>query len=113
MSDASQVAEDYMALWNEADSGRRRAMLAKSWTEGAKLADPFARCQGHAEIDALIGGVQSRFPGIRFALTTPADGFGEFVRFSWGAGPVEGSDVLMMEGGKIASVIGFIDKMPG
>ena len=40
------------------------------------------------------------------------------MRFRWtygpagGAPPIEGSDVLMIENGKIAKVIGFLDKVP-
>lgn len=115
MTDAAEIAENYMALWNETDPGRRRAMLAASWVEGATFADPMSRCRGHDEIDALVGQVQSRFPGLRFALTKPADGHAEFVRFSWGFGAdrfLEGSDVLVMEDGKIRSVIGFLDRVP-
>lgn len=115
MNNAAEIAENYMALWNETDSGRRRAMLAASWAVDATLVDPMSRRRGHAEIDALVGEVQGRFPGLRFALTKPADGFGEFVRFSWGFGAdrfLEGSDVLVMEDGKIRSVIGFLDRVP-
>ena len=115
MTNAAGIADDYIALWNETDAGRRRALLAQGWAEGATYIDPLMRGQGHAEIDALVGAVQSRFPGFRFDLLRPADGHGDFLRFSWGLGPdhpIKGSDVLVMERGRIRSVIGFLDQLP-
>lgn len=120
MTDAKDIAESYIALWNETDAGRRKAMLAQGWTEGATYTDPLMKGQGRAEIDALVGAVQARFPGFRFDLLKPADGHGDYVRFSWGLSPgglgpdhpIQGSDVLVMEGGRIRSVIGFLDRVP-
>jgi len=40
------------------------------------------------------------------------------VRFSWSLGPageeapIEGSDVLTLNGGRVGAVIGFLDKVP-
>ncbi|WP_240782505.1 nuclear transport factor 2 family protein [Roseococcus sp. SYP-B2431] len=107
MTDAAGIAESYIALWNETDAGRRKALLAQGWTEGATYIDPLMKGQGHAEIDALVGAVQARFPGFRFGLVRPADGHGDFVRFSWGLSPgglgpdhpIQGSDVLSSRAG--------------
>lgn len=87
MTQPADIAENYIALWNETDAGRRKALLAQGWTEGATYIDPLMKGQGHAEIDALVSAVQARFPGFRFDLLKPADGHGDFVRFSWGLGP--------------------------
>ena len=73
---------------------------------------------GIDEIGKLIGGVQQRFPGFRFALLGRADGHGKHVRFSWSLGPegteapIEGSDVLVVDNDRIAGVVGFLDKVP-
>jgi hypothetical protein len=46
------------------------------------------------------------------------EGHGEFVLFSWRLGPagaeasIEGSDVVVIADGRIARVIGFLDKIP-
>ena len=115
MTNAAAIAESYIALWNETDAGRRKTLLAQGWAEGATYIDPLMKGQGHAEIDALVSAVQARFPGFRFDLLKPADGHGDFVRFSWGLGPdhpIQGSDVLVVEGGRIRSVIGFLDRVP-
>jgi hypothetical protein len=46
------------------------------------------------------------------------EGYGDHLRFGWSLGPasaaapIEGSDVVTMHNGRIASVIGFLDKVP-
>jgi hypothetical protein len=77
-----------------------------------------AKAAGREEIGGLIGGVQQRCPGFRFALKGAPDGWGEFVRLSWSLGPagaeapIEGSDVVAIADGRISRVIGFLDKIP-
>ncbi|HEY1448758.1 MAG TPA: nuclear transport factor 2 family protein [Caulobacteraceae bacterium] len=113
-----EIARDYIALWNETDAGRRGALLSRQWTAGARYVDPLAKAEGAAEIGAYIGGVHQRFPDYRFALIGEASGHGDHVRFSWSLGPagdeapIEGSDVLTLSGWRVASVIGFLDKVP-
>lgn len=118
MNDARHIAENYIAVWNETDSAKRAAQLRQNWSNAAVYTDPMAKASGSVEIDALIGGVQARFPGFRFALTSDPNGHGEFIRFSWSLGPagteapIEGSDVVVMHGERIGQVIGFLDKVP-
>ena len=118
MTHAQTIAERYLATWNETDPDRRGQLLASHWTGDATYVDPLAKVAGAAEIDGLIGGVQARFPGFRFALKGAPDGHGDHVRFTWSLGPegetapIEGSDVVMMFRDRIACVIGFLDKVP-
>jgi hypothetical protein len=76
------------------------------------------RGTGRGEIDALIAGVQQRFPGFRFGLIGPADGFGDRLRFSWSLGPdadpdmIQGTDFAVFEGGRFKTITGFLDKVP-
>lgn len=118
MPDASVIATTYLKTWNETDTARRRAILADHWTEDACYVDPLMSGAGHAQIDALVAAVHQRFPGFRFTLSGTPDGHGEHVRLSWTLGPdgaeapIEGSDVVRLAGGRIASVVGFIDRAP-
>lgn len=118
MSDAQQIANRYIAAWNETDADRRATLLRQDWTGDALYVDPMGRAVGPDDIGSMIAAVQQRFPGFRFALLRPADGHGDHVRFSWSLGPagmeapIEGSDVLVLESGRIARVIGFLDKLP-
>jgi hypothetical protein len=118
MTEAAAIAEHYIATWNEADSERRNALLAKNWTENATYVDPLAQVRGHAEIGALIGSVQQRFPGFRFTLASKVDSYDDKIRFSWALGPetdrdmIKGTDFVVVEGGRLKSVTGFLDKVP-
>lgn len=118
MRTANKIAEDYIAVWNESDSGRRRKLMEATFIGGASYVDPLMRGGGIAEIDGLVGAVHARFPGLSFSLVGPADGFGEHVRFSWalgtpGAAPiVKGTDFVVCTDGRIASVVGFLDLVP-
>lgn len=115
---AADVAARYIASWNETDGERRQSLLDEHWTADAQYADPLMRGDGLVQVTGLIGAVHQRFPGFRFSLLGTPDGDGDYVRFRWSLGPagveapVEGSDVLLLRDGRIARVIGFIDKAP-
>ena len=118
MRDAKTLADDYVTLWNEVDPGRRKEILARTWTADATYADPLMSGAGRTEIDGLIAAVQSKFPGFRFKLLKAAESVGSHVRFSWqlgphaGAAPIEGTDFIVRDGDMIKSVIGFLDRLP-
>jgi hypothetical protein len=116
--DATGIAHRYIALWNETDAERRRQMLESGWSADARYVDPVMQARGHAEIDTLVDAVHQRFPGFRFALAGAADAHGDNLRFSWTLGPsdaadlIEGTDFAQVDGGKLQSVTGFLDKVP-
>lgn len=118
MTDPTTIAERYLAVWNETDAARRRALIADAWTEAGTYVDPLMRGEGHEQIDALVAAVHSRFPGFRFELAGPADGYGDHVRFSWGLGPeggeslIKGTDFAILEGERLKTVHGFLDQVP-
>jgi hypothetical protein len=120
MIDAENIARRYIASWNEADAATRRQLVDGLWTEDARYADPMMQADGQEGIAALIGGVQAKFPGYRFALAGQADGYGQYVRFSWSlapaGGPVfaRGTDfAAVASDGRLAQVTGFLDQLPG
>ena len=119
MTDAAQIAQRYIDSWNETDADRRAGLLAALWTEDARYTDPMMAREGRGQIDALITGVHQQFPGFRFALSGKPDGYGDKVRFSWTLGPeggdglVEGTDFGVVENGRLRTVTGFLDKVPG
>jgi len=112
------VADAYIAAWNETDPQRRMRLLREHWAEDARYADPLMQGAGLAQIDALIAGVHARFADFRFTRTGTPDGHGEHVRFAWTLGPagaeapIAGTDVLLLDAGRIRSVIGFLDRVP-
>ncbi len=122
MTDVNTIATSYIELWNERTPSRRREMLATNWTADAKYVDPLMSGDGHDGVDALIAGVQQRFPDFKFKLLGKANGFGNHlrfhVRFSWGLGPdgidspIKGTDFAVLKDGRIRSITGFLDQVP-
>jgi len=118
MTDAQTVATRYIELWNERDPQRRKQMLTDHWTRDARYIDPLMNGDGAENIATLIGGVHERFPDFRFTLIGEPDGHGDHVRFSWGLGPtgsdhpIEGTDFVQLQDGRIRHVTGFLDRVP-
>ena len=118
MTDINTVASRYIDLWNERTPSRRREILAANWTDDARYVDPLMSGEGHYGVDALIAGVQQRFPDFRFQLIGQPNGFGDHVCFSWGLGPdgadspIKGTDFAVVHNGRIRSVTGFLDQVP-
>lgn len=118
MTDLIRIASRYIDLWNERTASRRREILSQEWTVDARYADPLMRGNGHEEVDALIAGVQQRFPDFRFKLIGEPNGFGDHLRFSWGLGPdgvdspIKGTDFAELKEGRIRSITGFLDQVP-
>jgi len=118
MTDVHTIANRYIDLWNERMPSRRREMLAENWTSDAKYIDPLMSGDGHDGVDALIAGVQQRFPDFRFQLIGQPNGFGDHLRFSWGLGPdgadspIKGTDFATVKDGRIRSITGFLDQVP-
>jgi hypothetical protein len=119
MTDLDSIAQNYLAAWNETDAARRKTLLQAAFTNDVRYRDPLMQGDGHDGVAALIEGVHQRFPGFRFALRGKPDGFGEHIRFSWALGPegseaiVEGTDIGIIDNGRLNSVTGFLDKVPG
>ncbi|MFI0720448.1 nuclear transport factor 2 family protein [Streptomyces sp. NPDC021224] len=118
MSDIQQLAEQYIAAWNETDPAARRAAIGAVFAADARYTDPLADVTGPDALDAVIGAVQAQFAGLVFTLG-PVDAHHHIARFTWELGPaggeslVVGFDVIATgEDGLIERVHGFLDKVP-
>jgi len=114
------VIETYVATWNETDPARRRAGIARAWGEPARYRDPVMASDGHDGIDKMLESVQARFPGFVLNRTSKVDCHNGTARFAWSLGPASGPTIVegvdfctLAPDGRLASVVGFIDKMPG
>jgi hypothetical protein len=118
MTDAQTIARNYIDLWNERTPARRREILRQHWARDARYVDPLMSGDGHDGVDALIAGVQQRFPDFKFKLIGEANGYGDHVRFSWGLGPegadapIKGTDFAVLSDGRIQGITGFLDQVP-
>jgi len=118
MTNIQNIATNYIELWNERAADRRRDMLKANWTDDASYIDPLMSGDGRDGVDALIAGVQQRFPEFKFRLLGEPNGFGDHLRFSWGLGPdggdspIKGTDFAVLSDGRIRSITGFLDQVP-
>lgn len=119
MSAFDELAQRYIAAWNETDPAARRKAVNDLYSPDARYVDPMAVAQGREAITATIEAVQGRFPGFVFRLAGPVDAHHDQVRFSWELGPVGeqapivGFDVVVAdEKGRLQNVLGFLDKIP-
>ena len=116
MTPLRTIADTYLALWNERDPQRRRALAARTWRPDAHYADPLMHGDGHEGICAMIEAARTQFPGHAFMLRGEPDGHGAWVRFSWSLAPeggpavASGTDVARLDvDGRFAQVTGFLD----
>jgi hypothetical protein len=119
MSNIESVVENYVASWNETDPARRQSSLAASCAANASYRDPVMVSDGQAGLDAMLAGVQAKFPGFVLKRISKVDSHNNAVRFAWSLGPVSGPSVVegvdfatLSSDGKLANIVGFIDKMP-
>lgn len=117
MTDPMKLAQEYLALWNDADATSRDRRLSNHWTADALYADPLMTGEGREGIAVMIANARAQFPGHVFTLRNTPDAHGRFVRFSWtltpeqGAPIAEGTDIVRLAAdGRIAEVIGFLDR---
>jgi hypothetical protein len=115
----TDLAERYLACWNETDPAARRRLIESHWAADATYIDPVADARGHDALDATIAAVQAQFPGFVFTQLDDMDAHHQQARFGWGLGlpgeepVVEGFDVVVLDTeGRIERVYGFLDKVP-
>ena len=109
---AEQLADRYMALWNEPDADRRRRMIAELWTEdGSQILQPpqemreiaaspgiglaaTLEARGHSELQARATMSYEHWvgsEGLSFRARDDAQRLGDVVKFHWEAVAADGS----------------------
>jgi hypothetical protein len=109
---AAELAEKYVALWNEPDADRRRRMIAKLWAEdGRHILQPpqeiraiaaqpgiamtaILQAQGYEEIEARATSVYEHWvgsEGLSFRARDDADRLADVVKLHWDAVAKDGT----------------------
>jgi hypothetical protein len=104
--EAEQLADRYLALWNEADPERRRRLIAELWTEdGSQILQPpqemreiaaspglglaaTLEARGHAELEARAATSYEHWvgsEGLSFRGRDDAERLDDVVKFHWEA----------------------------
>jgi hypothetical protein len=119
MTATPDLADRYLAAWNETDPAARQVALAELFTDDVRYTDPLVVAEGRDALDATIGAVQQQFTGFVFRLAGPVDAHHGQLRFTWELGPegqeapIAGFDVALLDGdGRIRTVAGFLDRVP-
>ena len=103
---AAELAEKYLALWNEPDADRRRRVIAELWTEdGTHILQPpqeirevaarpglaitaILEARGYEEIEARAASAYEHWvgsEGLSFRGRDDAERLGDVVKFHWEA----------------------------
>ena len=114
------LVEAYLQAWNATDPEARRALIERVFAPDARYVDPLADVTGTEALDALVAGVQAQFRGMRFSGVGEVDAHHDVCRFRWGLGP-DGAEPLLIgfdvaavtPDGRIGTVHGFLDRVPG
>jgi hypothetical protein len=115
--DTATVVGSYIAMWNEADVDRRRALVAQTVADDATYIDPLMSGAGIDEITAMIGAAQGQFPGHRFTLKGQPDAHHDRIRFTWTLAPDGGDPVAVgidfatiAADGRLRAITGFLEQ---
>ena len=119
MSHVTNTVDTYLAMWNETDASRRVAHIRHAWADDGHYADPSLEAAGHAALNAMVDGVQARFPGHHFRRTSGVDAHRDQLRFGWeltapdGTVVVAGIDVgAIGPDGRLRRITGFFGDLP-
>lgn len=119
MSNVNELVSTYFAIWNETDPVARQKLIADAWAEDATYVDPMFDADGHAGIEAMVAGFRQQFPLLAFRQIGETEAHHDRIRFCWelvpaGGGDViaAGTDVAVIENGRLRSVTGFFDQAP-
>jgi hypothetical protein len=117
--DTTTIVDRYLAIWNETDPDRRRALIDETWAEDGRYTDPVFASEGPDAIDGIVGAFHQQFPGLTFVHTGEIEHHHDRIRFTWdlldaaGERQAAGTDVAAVApDGRLADVAGFFDLAP-
>ena len=86
MNDIQTFVQDYIAVWNEADAGRRRQLIRTLWQEDAHHLARTLEAVGHAGIEKRVTDAYDKWvkeKGNVFRLQGGVDGHHDTVKLRW------------------------------
>ena len=105
-------------VFGEIDPARRRGTIDEIFTEDCVFYEPSGIHRGRDEIDRVAGAIKATHPDFRYQPIAGPEELGNCGRIQWVSGrPGEapayaGTDFIIAEGGRIAAVYLFFDKLP-
>jgi hypothetical protein len=105
-------------VFGENDPERRRAAVDEIFTENCVFYQPPSIHRGRDEIDRVAGAIRATHPDFRYQPIAEPEELGNGGRVKWVSGrPGEapayaGTDFIITQGGRIAALYLFFDKLP-
>lgn len=109
-----QLAATHLQIWNNKDAAARLAALETLYANDVVFVDASYISTGLKDLNTFIGNLQQQHAGFRFSLAK-VDANHNAVRLFWNYGDkahpaaVKGTDVMLIENGKIKSLHAFLD----
>jgi hypothetical protein len=97
MHDMQVIVRDYIAVWNEPDAERRRALVRTLWQEDASHLARTLEAVGHAGIEKRVGDAYEKWvkeKGNVFRLRDGVDGHHDTIKLRWEMLPAAGGEVI-------------------
>ena len=97
MTDIQSFVHNYIAVWNEPDAGRRRAIIRSLWQEDAHHLARTLEAVGHARIEMRVGDAYEKWvreKGNVFRLRDGVDGHHGTIKLRWEMLPAKGGEVI-------------------
>jgi hypothetical protein len=96
MDSAQQLADRYLAVWNETDADRRRQSIAELWTPEGEHYAGAREVRGNVALEERIRGSHEksvRDGGYRFRAVKDARALHDVVTFHWEMAPAESEKI--------------------
>lgn len=97
MSDLQTFVQDYVAVWNEPDVERRRALIRTLWQEDASHLARTLEAVGYAGIEKRVTDAYQKWvkeKGNIFRLRDGVDGHHDTIKLRWEMLPASGGAVI-------------------
>jgi hypothetical protein len=112
--DVAEIAElmqaNLMAVFNERDAERRRAVIARTYRPDVRFSDPEETVVGHDAVDAKAQRLLDEAPDFGFTPAGPVRVVHDLGHLAWEFGPeggppvVRGVDIALVQDGLIAGL---------
>lgn len=119
MTALEQILLAYAAAWNEADEGKRRALLETSWAENGIYSDPTAQVLGREALVQHLGRLIEHFADQRVLLTSGVDEHHGLIQFTWARVGSDGRSIRsgidfgeVAADGRLLRMMGFFGPPP-
>ena len=113
------LSANLFAVFDERDASKRATAVQDTYAEDIIWYEPDGTFQGRAALNARASELQTQSPGFKFRADGIMSVSQNMGMLRWHYGPedkpdmVEGTDVIIVEGGKVKALWTAIDNAPG